>query len=165
MIRTPLQRLAGAAMAVSLLAGCTAPDLDGDVAIQLQQRVATAKQYAAGQDYPAALAELDQLSQEVTAAAEQGRVSEPRKGRIDAAISTIRNDLEAAAAPAPRPAQTSPAPAPPLTEDQKEREEEARKDAEEAREEARKEAEKAREEAEKQREEAQKEAEKQRNGG
>ncbi|WP_411374153.1 hypothetical protein ACLH0K_13950 [Arthrobacter sp. MPF02] len=170
MIRTALQRLTGAAVAVSLLAGCSAPDLDGEVATRLQQRVAAAKGFAVGQDYPAALAELEQLSRDVTAAAGQGRVSEPRKGRIDAAITTIRNDLEAAmaaAAPTPPtpPAPTSPAAVPPVTEDQKEREEEARKEAEEAREEAQKEAEEAREKAEKEREEAQKEAEKQRNGG
>lgn len=156
-----LRRLTGGAVAaclgMSLLAGCSAaPDLDGGVAAQLQQRVAAAKQLAAGQDFAAALAELDQLRQDVAAAAQQGQVSETRKTRIDTAISAVRSDLEGSLAPAPAP--TAPAAEPPLTEEQLEQAEEARQEAEEQREDAQK-------EAQKQREEAQKKAEKQRNGG
>lgn len=153
-----LQRIAGAVLAAclsaSLLAGCSAPDLDNGVATQLQQRVAAAKGLAAGQDYQAALAELDQLSGAVATAAGQGRISEPRRTRIDAAISAIRDDLEAALEPAPAP----PAADPPVTEEQQEQEEEAREEAEKQLEEARK-------QAEKQREEAQKDAEKRRGSG
>jgi hypothetical protein len=75
-------------------------------------------------------------------------VSQQRKTRIEAAISTIRTDLEAGLAPAPQPEPTAPAVDPPLTEDEKERAEEAQKEARKQREEAQKEAEKQREEAE-----------------
>ncbi len=164
MNRTPLQRLltgaAAAGLGMSLLTSCSGqPDLDGGVAAQLQTRVAEAKQLAAQQDFAGAQAELDQLSQEVATAAGRGRMSQQRQSRIEAAIGTIRSELEATLAPAP----PAPAPAtdpqvtdPQAAEDQRERAEEAAKDAEEQREDARK-------EAEKQREEAQKEAEKKRN--
>ncbi|WP_458781197.1 phage regulatory CII family protein [Arthrobacter sp. D3-16] len=169
MILTPLRRMLTAAVAgalgMSLLTACAGqPDLDNAVAAQLQTRVAAAKERAAQQDFPAALAELGQLSQEVATAAEQGRMTQQRQNRIEAAIGTIRSDLDASLAPAPSPA--APATAPQLTEDQQEQAEEARKDAEEQREKAQKEAEeqreKAQKEAEEQREKAQKEAEKQR---
>ncbi|WP_171046840.1 hypothetical protein [Pseudarthrobacter sp. NamE5] len=163
MIHAPLRKLlAGflaAGVAMLVLTSCAGqPDLDGGVAAQLQQRVATAKQHAAQQDFPTALAELDQLGQEVTAAAEQGRMSEQRKGRIEAAIGTIRSDLEAAMAPAPEPAPTqdSPAPAPSEDKDSKKQEEEAKKQEEEAK----KQEEEAKKEAEKQKEEEKKEGDK-----
>ncbi|MDQ0868239.1 putative membrane protein YukC [Arthrobacter sp. V1I9] len=163
MNRIPLQRLltgaAAAGLAISLLTSCSGqPDLDGGVATQLQTRVAEAKQLAAQQDFAGAQAELDQLSQEVATAAGRGRMSQQRQSRIEAAIGTIRSELEATLAPAPAPAPaTDPQVADPqAAEDQRERAEEAAKDAEEQREDARK-------EAEKQREEAQKEAEKKRN--
>ncbi|RDV09410.1 hypothetical protein DXK94_13570 [Arthrobacter sp. RT-1] len=154
----------GACLGVALLGGCSpAPDLDTAVAGQLQTRVASAKKLAAAQDFPSALAELQQMNQDVATAADQGKVSQQRKARIEAAISTIRSELEAALAPAP----TSPATDRPLTKDEQERLEEAQKEAEKQREEAQKEAEKqleeAQEQAEKQRKEAQEEAEKQRN--
>lgn len=154
----------GASLGLALLAGCSpAPDLDTAVAGQLQTRVASAKELAAAQDFPSALAELQQLNQEVAAAAGQGKVSQQRKARIEAAISAIRTDLEAALAPAPTPSATDR----PLSKDELERLEEAQKEAEKQREEAQKEAEKqleeAQEDAEKQRKEAQEEAEKQRN--
>lgn len=156
MNRTPLRRLltgvVAAALGITLLTSCAGqPDLDDAVATQLQTRVAAAKERAAQQDFPAALAELGQLSQEVATAAGQGRMTQQRRSRIEAAIGTIRSDLEASLAPAP----TAPVTAPPLTEDQQEQAEEARKEAEEERG-------KARREAEKQREDAQKETEKQR---
>ena len=168
MNRTPLQRLLTGAVAaglgISLLTSCSGqPDLDGGVAAQLQTRVAEAKQLAAQQDFAGAQAELDQLSQEVATAAGQGRMSEQRQGRIEAAIGTIRSELEATLAPAPPAPGPAPAPAtdpqvtdPQVAEDQREQAEDAAKDAEEQREDAQK-------EAEKQREEAQKEAEKKRN--
>lgn len=165
MKRTPVHtfsaRILAFCLGLSLLAGCSAgPDLDSGVAEQLQQRVATAKQHAAQQDFPAALAELQQLEQEVATAAGQGRMSGPRKARIEAAIGSIRNDLEAAMAPAPQPSATAS-----LTEEQQEEAEEARKEAEEQRKKAQEEAEEARKEAEKELEEAQKDAEKQRGNG
>ncbi|WP_258803143.1 hypothetical protein [Pseudarthrobacter sp. NS4] len=161
-LRMWLTAVLGACLGVSLLAGCSpAPDLDGAVAGQLQTRVAAAKQLAAAQDFPGALAELEQLNQDVSAAADQGKVSQQRKTRIEAAISTIRNDLETALAPAPQPVPTTPGADPPLTEDEKERAEEAQKEARKQREEAQKEADKLLEEAEKEAEKQQEEAEEQ----
>ncbi|PNI07321.1 hypothetical protein CXX84_17255 [Arthrobacter sp. AFG7.2] len=157
---SPLHRLLAGVLAAllgtALLAGCSAPrDLDDAVASQLQTRVAAAKQLATAQDFPAALAELQQLNQEVAAASDQGKVSQERKTRIETAISTIRAELEAAVAPAPQPAPSAPsapsAPEPnrPLTEDERKQQEEAAKEAEKQLEEAQEEAEKQREEAEK----------------
>jgi hypothetical protein len=153
-----------AGVGMSLLTSCSGPpDLDGGVAAQLQTRVAEAKQLAAQQDFAGAQAELDQLSQDVATAAGQGRMSEQRRGRIEAAIGTIRSELEATLPPAPPAPAPAPDPAtdpqvtdPQVAEDQREHAEEAAKDSEEQREDAQK-------EAEKQREEAQKEAEKKRN--
>ncbi|WP_104044926.1 hypothetical protein [Arthrobacter sp. ZGTC412] len=165
MNRTPLQRLlsgvVAAGLGISLLTSCSGQsDLDDGVAAQLQTRVAEAKQLAAQQDFAAAQAELEQLSQEVATAAGQGRMSQQRQSRIEAAIGSIRSELEAALAPAPPAPTPAPAPAPAtdpqVTEDQQEQAEEAAKEAEEQREDAQK-------EAEKKREEAQKEAEKKRN--
>jgi hypothetical protein len=137
----------GACLGMSLLAGCSPADLDGAVAGQLQTRVAAAKQLAAAQDFPAALAELQQLNLDVAAAAEQGKVSQDRKTRIEAAISAIRGDLEAAITPAPAP--TAPATDRPLSEEERKQLEEAQKEAEKQQEEAQEEAEKQQEEAEK----------------
>ncbi|MFF1252952.1 hypothetical protein ACFVYC_10725 [Pseudarthrobacter sp. NPDC058329] len=147
MNRTPLRRLltgaAAAGLGISLLASCSAPDLDGSVATQLQTRVAEAKQLAAQQDPAAALAKLDQLSQDVATAAGQGRMSQQRQTRIEAAIGTIRSELETTAVPAP--AAPAPAPADPqVSEEQQEQAEEAREEAEKQREDAQKEAEKKR---------------------
>ncbi|WP_171027185.1 hypothetical protein [Pseudarthrobacter sp. NamB4] len=160
MINDPLRRLLtgflAAVVAILVLTSCAGqPDLDGGVASQLQQRVATAKQHAAQQDFPTALAELDQLGREVAAAAEQGRMSEQRKNRIEAAIGSIRSELEAAMAPAPEPAPTqdSPAPAPPEKEDSKKQEEEAKKQEEEAKKEAEKQKEEEEKESDKDKEE------------
>lgn len=159
-LRTLVTAVLVACLGVSLLAGCSpAPDLDGAVAGQLQTRVAAAKQLAAAQDFPGALAELEQLNQDVSAAADQGKVSQQRKTRIEAAISTIRTDLEAALAPAPQPVPTTPAADAPLTEDEKERAEEAQKEVQKQREEAQKEADKLREEAQKEAEKQREEAE------
>lgn len=151
-LRRLLTRVAAAVLGVSVLTSCASkPDLDDAVAAQLQSRVAATKQLAAQQDFPAALSELGQLSEEVATAAEQGRMTQQRRSRIEAAIGTIRSDLEATLPPPP----TVPSTAPQLTEDQQEQAEEAQKDAEEQREEAQK-------EAQKQRDEAQKDADKQR---
>jgi hypothetical protein len=141
--RRVLRLVLAACLGMSLLAGCSAAqDLDGELARDLQTRVAAAKQLTAQQDFPGALAELQGLGQDVSAAAEQGRMSGQRKARIEAAISTIKADLEAAMTPAPQPAPTGPAVDPPDDKDAKEREEDAKKEAEEQREEKQKEAEK-----------------------
>lgn len=140
-LRKLLTGFLAAGVGMLVLTSCAGqPDLDGGVATQLQQRVATAKQHAAQQDFPTALAELDQLGQDVAAAAEQGRMSEQRKNRIEAAIGSIRSELEAAMAPAPapEPEPTQEPPAPSEDEDSKKQEEEAKKQEEEAKKEAEK---------------------------
>lgn len=99
-------------LAAVLLAGCAAaPELEEATAGRFQARVATAKQLATEQNFPRALAELDQLGREVQAAAEQGDVSSQRRSRIESSISKVRADLEAASAavePAPAPTTSTP---------------------------------------------------------
>lgn len=159
-------RLAAACVGLLVFTACSGtPELDEGKAAELQSRVAATKQLTAQQDFPAALAELDQLAREVAAAADQGLMSAERKARADAAIGRIRTELEAALAAAkPVPA---PSAEPPSRED-KEQAEDAKKKAEELQEEAKKaaeeEAERARKEAEEQAERAKKEAEKAKEG-
>lgn len=118
-IRRRANRQARTAMALFLaavlLAGCAAgPELDEATAGKFQARVASAKQLAADQNFPGALAELDQLSREVGEGAEQGAVSPERRSRIDSSILKVRADLEAARAAAqPKPTPTTAAPEPP----------------------------------------------------
>lgn len=99
-------------LAAALLAGCAAaPQLEEVTAGRFQARVATAKQLAAEQNFPRALAELDELGREVQAAAEQGDVSPERRSRIESTIGKVRADLEAASAavePAPAPTPSIP---------------------------------------------------------
>lgn len=101
-------------LAAALLAGCAAaPELDEATAGKFQARVASAKQLAADQNFPAALAELDQLSREVREGAEQGAVPPERRSRIESSISKVRTDLEAARSAAqPQPTPTTAAPEP-----------------------------------------------------
>ena len=127
-------RIGAAGLALVLVTSCGgAPELDAGTAAGLQTRVASAKQLTAQQDFPAALAELQQLSQDVAAAAEKGLMSAERKARAEAAISKIRAELEAAQ---PQPA---PSAAPTPSDDQ---EDDAQKEAEKQPEDDRKDAEK-----------------------
>lgn len=138
-----LTSILAACLGLSLVTACSAgPELDAGVAGKLQDRVAAAKQLAGQQNFPAALAELDQLGQDVTTAAEQGQVSQQRKARIEAAISTLKDDLEAAMTPTPQPPATTPVADPSDTKNQKDQEEDAKKEAEKRQEEAKKDAEK-----------------------
>lgn len=127
-----------------LLTGCsTAPELDEGAAGELQTRVAAARQLAAQQNFPAALAELQQLGEKVRTAAEQGLMSQERKTRIEASISKVRADLEAAMTPAePQPVSSAPAVEPPADNGGKDQEEDAKKEAEKQQEEEKNEAEK-----------------------
>lgn len=119
-------------LAAVLLAGCAgAPELAEAAAGKFQARVATAKQLAAEQNFPEALAELDKLGSEVQAAAEQGDVSVERRSRIESSISKVRADLEAAhaaAQPEPDPTTATPIPTPESSpgdrEEEKDKEEE-----------------------------------------
>lgn len=130
-------RILAACLGLVLLTSCAGTsELDAGTAEGLQARVASAKQFAAQQDFPAALAELQQLDQDVATAAEKGLMSAERKARAEAAISKIRAELEAAQQAAePQPA---PSAEPTAAEDQ----EDAQKEAEKQLEDAKKDAEK-----------------------
>ena len=130
-------RIGAACLALLLFTSCArASELDAGTAADLQARVASAKQLTAQQDFPAALAELQQLGQDVATAAEKGLMSQERKARAEAAISKIRNELEAAQ----RAAEPQPAHSPEPTAD--DQEDDVRKEAEKQLEDAKKEAEK-----------------------
>ena len=130
-------RIGAAALALVLLTSCAgASELDAGTAAGLQARVASAKQLTAQQDFPAALAELQQLGQDVATAAEKGLMSQERKARAEAAITKIRAELEAAQ----QAAEPQPVPSAEPTADNEE--EDARKEAEKQLEDAKKEAEK-----------------------
>lgn len=131
-------RILAVCLGLVLVTSCAAAsELDAGTAADLQARVASAKQLAARQDFPAALAELQQLGQGVATAAEKGLMSAERKARAEAAISKIMAELEAAQQAAePQPA---PSAEPTAAEDQ---EEDAQKEAEEQPEDAKKDAEK-----------------------
>lgn len=130
-------RILAACLGLVLLTSCAgASEVDAGTAEGLQARVASAKQFAAQQDFPTALAELQQLGQDVATAAEKGLMSAERKARAEAAISKIRAELEAAQQAAePQPA---PSAEPTAAEDQ----EDAQKEAEKQLEDAKKDAEK-----------------------
>ena len=114
-------------LAAVLLAGCAgAPELDEQVAGNLQARVAAAKQFAAQQDFGGAVTELEQLGNEVQAAADQGRLSQERQSRIEASIAKLRADLDAAIAAAEPP---TPSPTVPSREPQQEPDREGKEDA------------------------------------
>lgn len=141
-------RLGAACLGLVVFTACSGQaELDAATAGELKARVAAARQLTVQQDYPAALAELQQLGQDVTAAAEQGRMSAERKTRAESAISKIKAELEAAQAAAePQPA---PSTEPPVSGEQKEQDEDAEKEAEKQLEDARKEAEEQLEDAKK----------------
>ncbi|HEU4666779.1 MAG TPA: hypothetical protein VFS79_03880 [Arthrobacter sp.] len=131
-------RIGAAGLALVLFTSCAgASELDAGTAAGLQARVASAKQLTAQQDFPAALAELQQLGQDVATAAEKGLMSQERKSRAEAAINKIRAELEAAQ----QAAQPQPVPSAEPTADD-DQQEDARKEAEKQLEDAKKEAEK-----------------------
>lgn len=131
-------RIGAAGLALVLFTSCAgASELDAGTAADLQARVASAKQLTAQQDFPAALAEVQQLGQDVATAAEKGLMSQERKARAEAALSKIRAELEAAQ----QAAEPQPAPSVEPTADD-DQQEDAKKEAEKQLEDAQKEAEK-----------------------
>lgn len=96
------------------LAGCAgpAPELEDNVAAQLQQRVLAVTSAAAGNDPTEALKSLDGLGSELDAAAAAGQVSFRRHQSITVAINAVRADLSAAASKAAAETPATPAPAP-----------------------------------------------------
>jgi septal ring factor EnvC (AmiA/AmiB activator) len=92
---------AAALILAATLAGC-APDagLQRDTARQLQERVLSVGQAAAGNDHAAALKALERLESDLSAASASGRVSEDRRRTIMTAVAAVRADLTAAEAQA-----------------------------------------------------------------
>lgn len=134
-------RIAAACLGLVVFTSCAgASELDAGTAGGLQARVASTKQLAAQQDFPAALAELEQLGKDVATAAEKGQMSAERRARAEAAISKIRAELEAAQQAAQQAAEPQPAPSAEPTAD--EDQEDAQKEAEKQLEDAKKEGEK-----------------------
>lgn len=136
--------VSAACIGTFLFTACSAaPELDEEASKELQTRVAGARQLAVQKNFSAAVAELQQLGQQVSAAAENGQMSQERKTRIEASISKVRADLEAAMAPAhPQPAPSGPGAELPAGNDEQDQEEGAKKEAEKDQEKAKKEGEK-----------------------
>jgi len=90
---------AGVLLTVSL-AACGPGDtgLQRDTARQLQERVLSVSQAAAGNDQAAALSDLDSLESDVAAEVGNGNVSEERRRSIMTATAAVRADLMAAKA-------------------------------------------------------------------
>lgn len=93
---------AAALMLAATMAGCAAPDagLQRETARQLQERVLSVGQAAAGKDNAAALQALERLESDLSAASASGRVSEDRRRTIMTAVAAVRADLTAAEAQA-----------------------------------------------------------------
>ena len=93
-----------AAGAALLLAGSLAAcgpantGLQHDAARQLQERVLSVSQAAAGNDPASGLAALDGLEADLTAAVGNGQVSDERRRSIMTAAAAVRADLAAAKA-------------------------------------------------------------------
>jgi hypothetical protein len=140
--------LSAAFLGVLLFTACSADSgLDEGTAGSFQARVSSARQLTAQQNYPAALAELQQLGQDVTAAAEQGLVTQDRRARIEAALSKIKAELDAVMTPdVPRGVPTAPPTEAPVKQGGKGQEKDAEKWAEKQQKEAKKEAEEKQEE-------------------
>lgn len=89
-----------AGLVSAALTGCStaAPDLEHDAAQQLQAKVLTVSEAAAGNDPAAALKSLDELVAQLDASAADGGVSFKRHQSIMTAIEAVRADLAAAQA-------------------------------------------------------------------
>jgi hypothetical protein len=100
--RTRWRIVLAASLLSAALAGCNtaSPDLEQSAAQQLQARVLSVSQSAAGNDPAAALKPLDELVTQLDASAAEGSVSFKRHQSIMAAIEAVRTDLAAAQAQA-----------------------------------------------------------------
>jgi hypothetical protein len=88
---------AAALLLAGSLAGCGTADtgLQRDAARQLQQRVLSVSQAAAGNDPTGGLASLDFLEADLASAVGNGQVSEERRRSIMTAAAFVRADLAA----------------------------------------------------------------------
>lgn len=111
-------RIAGALAVAALtvgLAACSTPAIDSTTAAQLQDTVVAVAEHASSGDGAAAVAQLDELQAQLDSAVDADLITAARAARVQAAIDTIRADLEALAAPEPEatpapeaPAETTP---------------------------------------------------------
>ena len=105
-LRPPSHRRWRTVLAVSLmtavLSGCSTParELEPDAAQQLQAKVLTVSEAAAGNDPAAALKSLDELVVQLDASAAAGGVSFKRHQSIMKAVEAVRADLAAVQAQA-----------------------------------------------------------------
>lgn len=92
----------GCLLGAALLSGCGTmePDLGGDAAKRLQSQVRAVTEHAAADDHTAALDALEDLTDQLDAAAANGEVSFKRHQSISKAIEAVRSDLSAAQAEA-----------------------------------------------------------------
>ncbi|HEY8718536.1 hypothetical protein [Pengzhenrongella sp.] len=92
-------RASSAAVAVlvtaSLLGGCAAPDLTGDVATRLQADVLAVSRASAGGNVPLARTALATLTRHVAAARRNGELSVERQDLIESSITEVSADLTA----------------------------------------------------------------------
>jgi outer membrane biosynthesis protein TonB len=111
-----LSAVAGATLVLVLATGCqaTQPDIAPDQAAAFQSRVLAVTTAVAEGGYAAALETLTALESELNAAAAAGDVTFARHERIEAAMTAVRTDIQAAidAQSVPEPA---PAPVTPVT--------------------------------------------------
>jgi outer membrane biosynthesis protein TonB len=157
-VKKLLPAFAGAVLVLSLTAGCqaTPPDIAPDRTEAFQARILAVTSAVAEGGYAAALDALSALETELDAAAAAGSVSFARHQRIEAAMTVVRADVQAAidaqAVPEPAPAPAPRKTAAPVEEEKAtpDTETDAEKKAREAEEKAVEEAnEKAEEEREK----------------
>ena len=96
------KQVLAAALISASLASCSAPapDLEPDSAQQLQAKVLSVSEAAAGSDPASALKSLDELVVQLDASAADGGVSFKRHQSIMKAIEAVRADLAAAQAQA-----------------------------------------------------------------
>jgi len=155
-----LSAFAGAALVLSLTAGCqtTAPDITPDQAEAFQSRVLEVTSAVAEGGWAAALGALTALEGELDAAAAAGDISFARHQRIEAAMTAVREDVQAAIDAQAKP-EPAPTPTPERTTAPTEEEEATPAPETDAEEKAREADEKAAEEAAKKAEEARKKAE------
>jgi hypothetical protein len=91
------------------MAGCSPSDLSAATADDLQVSVVSIADAAAAGDTATALAAVDGLQQQLTAALDAGTVRAERGARIQAALDQVRADLQALVpTPTPEPSEEAP---------------------------------------------------------
>jgi hypothetical protein len=96
-----MRMLVPASLAVAVAAGlalssCASPGYDEATSGQLRGHVVTVAEASAAGDWPTALAALDTMADELTAAEAEGRVDDERYRSIVMAMELVRQDLETA---------------------------------------------------------------------